>query len=113
MWELSKGPIPEGMCVCHHCDNEKCIDINHLFLGTHTDNMTDKWMKRRGAGDGEKYRDAKTCVNGHPLSGMNLYVRPNGNRSCVTCRKRASREAYLRRKEGEKIGNNSGDLNGV
>lgn len=47
-WELTKGPIPEGMDVCHTCDFGACCNPSHLFLGTHTDNMQDKEVKRRG-----------------------------------------------------------------
>lgn len=40
-WELFYGPIPEGMYICHHCDNKKCCNIKHLFLGTQQDNVDD------------------------------------------------------------------------
>jgi hypothetical protein len=46
-WTLANGPIPKGMCVCHRCDNRKCFDVTHLFLGTHADNAADRCAKNR------------------------------------------------------------------
>jgi hypothetical protein len=47
-WEIANGPIPEGMQVLHRCDEPRCCEPDHLFLGTAADNMAD--MRRKGRG---------------------------------------------------------------
>lgn len=46
-YELYVGPIPDGMMVCHTCDQKACVNPNHLFIGTGTDNMQDMIRKGR------------------------------------------------------------------
>jgi hypothetical protein len=46
-WQLLRGNIPKGKYVCHHCDNRKCINPEHLFLGTAKDNAGDMVKKGR------------------------------------------------------------------
>lgn len=58
-YELAHGPIPEGRMVCHHCDNRRCVRPEHLYAGTHQDNMDDVVARHRsppgqGAPPGER-----------------------------------------------------------
>ena len=47
MWTLVYGEIPEGMVVCHKCDNSICVRPDHLFIGTQYDNVQDAISKGR------------------------------------------------------------------
>jgi hypothetical protein len=63
-WEECFGPIPPGMNILHKCDNPRCINPEHLFLGTQFDNMRDMIKKGRAPiKDGEKNPNRKLTID--------------------------------------------------
>jgi hypothetical protein len=90
-WMLFRGEIPDGKHVLHTCHNPGCVNPDHLYIGTQADNNRDT----REAGHHNHSRKTH-CIHGHPLSGENVYLSPQGWRRCKTCRREwsaARREA--------------------
>jgi hypothetical protein len=50
-WQLHNGPIPENLCVLHHCDNPPCTNPDHLYIGTPSDNAHDRMIRGRERGE--------------------------------------------------------------
>lgn len=84
-WMLHNGPIPEGLLVCHHCDNKACVRPDHLFIGTTKDNALD--ASRKGLLDGHP-KPKTVCPHGHSLTADNVLIRrtPRRRRPYQVCR---------------------------
>jgi hypothetical protein len=87
-WLITHGELADEAFVCHRCDNPRCVRPDHLFLGTHTDNMRDAWSKGRGRNPMTDANAAKThCSRGHEFTAENTNVLPDSSRQCRTCRR--------------------------
>jgi hypothetical protein len=103
-YELVKGEIPDGMCVCHSCDNRKCIEISHLWLGSKADNNRDMGQKGRAVSvNGDKTH----CPKGHEYTPSNTRLGINSvggpSRTCKTCHREINREHMRRVRAQRKI----------
>jgi hypothetical protein len=84
-WRLFRGTIPDGFDVCHKCDTPPCVNPDHLFVGTRSDNMYDCSRKGRLYRGGMSY--LTHCKRGHKLGGDNVFGGGDGHgwRRCRAC----------------------------
>ena len=85
-YETFIDKIPEKMHVLHKCDIKLCINPHHLFLGTNSENQIDSVKKGRHA-----HRRKTHCKVGHEFDQNNTYIKPDGERRCLTCHRQQDR----------------------
>ncbi len=80
-YEIEVGPAPPGLEPDHLCRVPRCVNPSHLEWVTHRENVL------RGRSPAADQARQTHCLREHPLSGDNLYVKPNGKRECRACRR--------------------------
>jgi hypothetical protein len=87
-YELAFGPIENGLNVCHHCDVPRCVNPDHLFLGTQSDNLAD--ARRKGRLDETLPRTKKLSladrltIQASPETGVMLAARYGVTPACIS-----------------------------
>lgn len=99
-YEMHIGPIPKGLYICHSCDTPSCVNPEHLWAGSPSENVKDMFLKDR---QGDSARRQTHCRKGHSFEEFGTYNhhRKDGrvDRICRECRRL---DSIKRRKDPER-----------
>ena len=95
-YQMHIGEIPKGLVICHKCDTPSCVNPEHLWAATQSDNMKDMVFKDR---HGASSRTQTHCRKGHDFDiyGFKIYTKKNGKveRYCQECKRIADHNYYI------------------
>lgn len=86
-WELLRGPIHDGMQADHTCGVRRCVNPDHLQILAPSDHSRLGWQRGQMVHHkASRAIDSGTCLAGHDVAEVGIYVYPDGRRSCRACR---------------------------
>lgn len=97
LYEQLRVQVSQDLVCDHICRNHSCVNLDHLEIVTNAVNIL------RGEGASAINARKELCINGHPLTGNNLYVRSDGQRACKACRKKHQFGVDGKRKRGPRF----------
>ena len=106
-WILNNGDIPDGLFVCHHCDNPGCVNPKHLWLGTNRDNILD--AKRKG----RLKRENPLCGTDHSQYGTKHWANKLTEDNVREIRKLCKGGKHTFREIGKMFGVTQGLINNI
>lgn len=92
-------PIKEGYESCHSCNNTKCIEPEHIYEGTHWDNMQDLIKAGNTGFFGGAEKKRTHCPKGHEYNEENTRINGQGSRSCRICAREQATISNERKKK--------------